>query len=107
MIKIERTGGMQCRFEDNNNLHSTTVLVRGANFKTVLDGYSQLLNEIPAELEFRVADVHHKRIIGVGGRVIQVHMKEYGVYVKFSGANEFEALGGILDADMNVLARTP
>lgn len=74
LIKIERMGAVQCRFEENN-LFSTVVHMRGVNFKTVLDGYSQLLDEIPAELEFRVADVHHKRIIGIGGRVIQVHMK--------------------------------
>lgn len=34
-------------------------------------------------------------------------MKKYGVYVKFSNAEEFATLGGYLDNDDNVVARTP
>lgn len=34
-------------------------------------------------------------------------MKKYGVYVKFSNAEEYAALGGYLDNEDNVVARTP
>ena len=34
-------------------------------------------------------------------------MKKYGVYVKFSNAEEFAAMGGNNDNDDNVVARTP
>lgn len=34
-------------------------------------------------------------------------MKKYGVYVKFSNAEEFAAMGGYNDNEDNVIARTP
>jgi hypothetical protein len=34
-------------------------------------------------------------------------MKKYGVYVKFSNAEEFAQLGGYTDNEDNVIARTP
>lgn len=66
-----------------------------------------LLEELPAEVSFHVPESYHKRIIGVGGKNIQRIMKLYGVYVKFSNAEEFAALGGYLDNEDNVVARTP
>lgn len=71
------------------------------------DGLVQLKDELPAELEFYVADQHHKKIIGIGGKNIQTIMKNYGVYVKFIGADEFRHIGGPVDQEENVLARTP
>lgn len=69
--------------------------------------HHHIQDELPAELEFAIPDLHHKRIIGVGGKNIQLIMKKYGVYVKFEGAGEFRAIGGLLDGDNNVVARTP
>lgn len=82
-----------------------------------------LQEELPAEISFHVPGIYHKRIIGVGGKNIQRIMKkvyttvlsgvpqlirtQYGVYVKFSNAEEFAALGGYLDNEDNVVARTP
>jgi len=74
---------------------------------SVLQGLSLLQEELPAEISFHVPEAYHKRIIGVGGRSIQRIMKKYGVYVKFSNAEEFAALGGYNDNDDNVVARTP
>lgn len=34
-------------------------------------------------------------------------MKKYGVYVKFSNAEEFAQVGGYIDNEDNVVARTP
>ena len=66
-----------------------------------------LQEELPAEMSFHVPEIYHKRIIGVGGKNIQRIMKKYGVYVKFSNAEEFASLGGYLDNEDNVVARTP
>jgi hypothetical protein len=72
-----------------------------------LQGLSMLQEELPAEMSFHVPEIYHKRIIGVGGKNIQRIMKKYGVYVKFSNAEEFASLGGYLDNEDNVVARTP
>lgn len=66
-----------------------------------------LQEELPAELSFHVPESYHKRIIGVGGKNIQRIMKKFGVYVKFSNAEEFAALGGYGENEDNVIARTP
>jgi hypothetical protein len=34
-------------------------------------------------------------------------MKQFGVYVKFMSNDDFKSVGGILDEDKNVIARTP
>ncbi len=62
---------------------------------------------MPAEISFFVPEAYHKRIIGVGGKNIQRIMKKYGVYVKFSNAEEFASLGGYFENIDNVIARTP
>lgn len=62
---------------------------------------------MPAEISFHVPESAHKRIIGIGGKSIQAVMKQYGVYVKFSGADEFLAYGGMLPIEDNVVVRTP
>jgi predicted PilT family ATPase len=54
---------------------------------------------MPAEIGFYIPETHHKRIIGVGGKSIQRIMKQFGVYVKFSG--------GASKDETNVIARTP
>jgi hypothetical protein len=72
-----------------------------------LQGLTMLQEELPAEVSFHVPESYHKRIIGVGGKNIQRIMKMYGVYVKFSNAEEFAQLGGYLDNEDNVVARTP
>lgn len=72
-----------------------------------MQGLGLLQEELPAEMSFHVPETYHKRIIGVGGKNIQRIMKKYGVYVKFSNADEFTALGGYIDNDDNVIARTP
>lgn len=66
-----------------------------------------LLDEMPAELSFHVPESHHKRIIGVQGKTIQAIMKDLGVYVKFSSADEHAVSGGYEENEDNVIARTP
>lgn len=100
-----QTTNVKIKFETFND-HNFLIDISGPD-SSVLQGLSLLQEELPAEISFHVPEAYHKRIIGVGGRSIQRIMKKYGVYVKFSNAEEFAALGGYNDNDDNVVARTP
>ncbi|EIN13575.1 cytoplasmic protein [Punctularia strigosozonata HHB-11173 SS5] len=103
--KIMQNTGVKIKFETFND-HNFLIDIAG-NDGNVLAGLNMLQEELPAEISFHVPESYHKRIIGVGGRSIQRIMKKYGVYVKFSNAEEFAALGGYNDNEDNVVARTP
>lgn len=103
--KIMQTTNAKIKFETFND-HNFLIDISGSD-GSVLQGLSLLQEELPAEISFHVPEAYHKRIIGVGGRSIQRIMKKFGVYVKFSNADEFAALGGYNDNDDNVVARTP
>jgi hypothetical protein len=103
--KIMQTTNVKIKFETFND-HNFLIDISGPD-GAVLQGLTLLQEELPAEISFHVPEAYHKRIIGVGGRSIQRIMKKYGVYVKFSNAEEFAALGGYNDNDDNVIARTP
>ncbi|KAF8922320.1 cytoplasmic protein [Mucidula mucida] len=97
--KIMQTTNVKIKFETFND-HNFLIDISGPD-GSVLSGLSLLQEELPAEISFHVPEAYHKRIIGVGGRSIQRIMKKYGVYVKFSNAEEFAALGGYNDNDDN------
>ncbi|KAG6911775.1 hypothetical protein DXG01_000021 [Tephrocybe rancida] len=103
--KIMQTTNVKIKFETFND-YNFLIDIAGPD-NSVLQGLSLLQEELPAEISFHVPEAYHKRIIGVGGRSIQRIMKKFGVYVKFSNAEEFAALGGYNDNDDNVVARTP
>ena len=100
-----QTTNVKIKFETFND-HNFLIDIAG-NDGSVLQGLTLLQEELPAEISFHVPESYHKRIIGVGGRSIQRIMKKYGVYVKFSNAEEFAAMGGYNDNEDNVIARTP
>ena len=103
--KIMQTTNVKIKFETFND---TNFLIDiASNDLGALQGLALLQEELPAEISFHVPEAYHKRIIGVGGKSIQRIMKKFGVYVKFSNAEEFAALGGYLDIEDNVVARTP
>lgn len=104
--KIMEGCGVRIRFEPFND-YNFLIEVHGREPEATLQGLGQLQEELPAEMSFYVPEAYHKRIIGVGGKNIQRIMKKFGVYVKFSNAEEFAALGGYIDNDDNVIARTP
>ncbi|ORX41050.1 hypothetical protein BD324DRAFT_647947 [Kockovaella imperatae] len=103
--KIMKMAGVKIKFETFND-YNFLMDVSGSNLGA-LQGLSMLQEELPAEVSFHVPEGYHKRIIGVGGKNIQRIMKLHGVYVKFSNAEEFAALGGYTDNEDNVVARTP
>ncbi|WRT70668.1 uncharacterized protein IL334_007666 [Kwoniella shivajii] len=103
--KIMKMAGVKIKFETFND-YNFLMDVSGSDLGS-LQGLSMLQEELPAEVSFHVPESYHKRIIGVGGKNIQRIMKLYGVYVKFSNAEEFAALGGYIDNEDNVVARTP
>jgi len=96
---------VKIKFETFNE-HNFLIDLSGSD-ASVIQGLTLLQEELPAEISFHVPEAYHKRIIGIGGRNIQRIMKKYGVYVKFSNAEEFAALGGYNDNEDNVVARTP
>ena len=103
--KIMQTSNVKIKFETLND-HNFNIEISGSD-GSVLQGLALLQEELPSEISFHVPESYHKRIIGVGGRSIQRIMKKYGVYVKFSNAEEFAQLGGYTDNEDNVIARTP
>jgi hypothetical protein len=94
------------RFKVSNDYNSS-IIVESNNYIKALDGLTMLQDELPAETSFYVPENYHRRIIGVAGKNIQKVMKKYGVYVKFSGAEEFNSMGGYFENEDNVVARTP
>ncbi|GAA6005062.1 uncharacterized protein JCM10292_005547 [Rhodotorula paludigena] len=103
--KIMKSANVKIKFETFND-YNFLIDVAG-NDMGALHGLTMLQEELPAEISFHVPEAYHKRIIGVGGKNIQRIMKKFGVYVKFSNAEEFAALGGYNDNEDNVVARTP
>lgn len=89
------------------NEYNSSIIVESSDYTKAFDGLAMLQDELPAETSFYVPEIYHRRIIGVAGKNIQKVMKKYGVYVKFSGAEEFAALGGYFENEDNVVARTP
>ncbi|KAJ3114313.1 hypothetical protein HDU96_002278 [Phlyctochytrium bullatum] len=106
-------------FQQINEIMGLSVSLRDAKFQVELalehkefingkkSGKINKIDEFPAEMSFYIPEAFHKRIIGVGGKNIQRIMKKYGVYVKFSNAEEFANLGGYFENMDNVIARTP
>ncbi|BEI88056.1 uncharacterized protein CcaverHIS019_0107740 [Cutaneotrichosporon cavernicola] len=103
--KIMKVCGVRIKFETFND-YNFLMDISGQDM-AALQGLSMLQEELPAEVSFHVPESYHKRIIGVGGKNIQRIMKMYGVYVKFSNAEEFAQLSGYMDNEDNVVARTP
>lgn len=103
--KIMKLAGVKIKFETFND-YNFLIDISGSNLGA-LQGLTLLHEELPAEVSFHVPETYHKRIIGVGGKNIQRIMKQFGVYVKFSNAEEFAAIGGYTDNEDNVVARTP
>jgi hypothetical protein len=104
--KIIKSSGCKITFQEYNGYNMLIDICNQYSAKA-LEGLAMLEDEIPAELSFYIPESFHKRIIGVGGKNIQRIMKKFGVYVKFSNAEEFKELGGYFENNDNVIARTP
>ncbi|KAF9107702.1 hypothetical protein BGX29_005219 [Mortierella sp. GBA35] len=104
--RIMKTTGAKIKFDQCNEYNFYVDLSSSIAAKA-MEALELLQEELPAEISFFVPETYHKRIIGVGGKNIQRIMKKFGVYVKFSNAEEFAKLGGYYDNLDNVVARTP
>ncbi|KAF9926376.1 hypothetical protein FBU30_004008 [Linnemannia zychae] len=104
--RIMKTTGAKIKFDQCNEYNFYVDLSSSIATKA-MEALELLQEELPAEISFFVPETYHKRIIGVGGKNIQRIMKKFGVYVKFSNAEEFAKLGGYYDNLDNVVARTP
>ncbi|KAJ1558642.1 hypothetical protein HK096_008442, partial [Nowakowskiella sp. JEL0078] len=105
--KITKSSNCKITFQENFNEFNMLIDIINSIPLKSLEGLLLLEDELPAEKSFYVPESFHKRIIGVGGKNIQRIMKKFGVYVKFSNAEEFAALGGYYENVDNVIARTP
>ncbi|KAI9279008.1 hypothetical protein BDA99DRAFT_493747 [Phascolomyces articulosus] len=104
--KIMKTCGVRIKFLAFNE-YNFVITIESDDTEKALEGLAMLQDELPAETSFFVPEIYHRRIIGVAGKNIQRVMKRFGVYVKFSGAEEFTSLGGYFENEHNVVARTP
>ncbi|KAG2224282.1 hypothetical protein INT45_012850 [Circinella minor] len=104
--KIMKTCGVRIKFLAFNE-YNFVITIESDDTDKALEGLTMLQDELPAETSFFVPEIYHRRIIGVAGKNIQRVMKRFGVYVKFSGAEEFTSLGGYFENEHNVVARTP
>lgn len=104
--KIMKTCGVRIKFLAFNE-YNFVITLESDDPDKALEGLRMLQDELPAEMSFFVPEIYHRRIIGVAGKNIQRVMKRFGVYVKFSGAEEFTSLGGYFENEHNVVARTP
>ncbi|KAJ3402126.1 hypothetical protein HDU80_005362 [Chytriomyces hyalinus] len=105
--KITKSCGCNIVFHEDLNEYNMVIDVMHQAYASAIEGLKMLEDELPAEMSFFIPETYHKRIIGVGGKNIQRIMKKYGVYVKFSNAEEFALLGGYHENKDNVIARTP
>lgn len=105
--KIMQTSNCKITFHERFNDFNMLIDIVNPLPARALEGLALFEDELPAEISFNVPDIHHKRIIGVGGKNIQRIMKKYGVYVKFLSAEEYQAIGGFFENEDNVIARTP
>ncbi|KAI8149708.1 hypothetical protein BJV82DRAFT_504932, partial [Fennellomyces sp. T-0311] len=104
--KIMKTCAVRIKFLAFNE-YNFVITIESDDTDKALEGLAMLQDELPAETSFFVPEIYHRRIIGVAGKNIQRVMKRFGVYVKFSGAEEFTSLGGYFENEHNVVARTP
>ena len=105
--KIFKETGCPVKISELNNESLLRIQLSSHDISTLINGAALLAQELPSEITFHIPTIHHKRIIGVGGKNIQNIMKSFGVYVKFINPDEFKLMGGSLVEELNVLARTP
>ncbi|KAI8907996.1 hypothetical protein EDD86DRAFT_247944 [Gorgonomyces haynaldii] len=105
--KIVKTSSCRIAFQETLNEYNMLIDIYSPDPSKLALGVHLLEDELPAEISFYIPETFHKRIIGVSGKNIQKIMKKFGVYVKFSNAEEYAMLGGYYDNQDNVIARTP
>lgn len=91
---------------------SICISIYSQSVPDMIESLVMVEGELPAELSFHVPEVHHKRIIGHGGKNIQKIMKTFGVYVKFLSDEDvrMKYVGDMkqqLKSWPNVLVKTP
>jgi hypothetical protein len=79
-------------FNDQNFI----VEISGSDLLDSILGLGLFEDELPTIYHFNVPESFHRQIIGVGGQTIQIIMRKFNVFVKFS--NSFELSDKALDA---------
>lgn len=79
-------------FTDQNFI----VEISGSDLMDSILGLGLFEDELPTIYNFNVPESFHRQIIGVGGQTIQIIMRKFNVFVKFS--NSFELSDKTLDS---------
>ncbi|CAI8499786.1 unnamed protein product [Pichia kudriavzevii] len=79
-------------FNDQNFI----VEISGNELMDAVVGLGLFEDELPTIFHFNVPESFHRQIIGVGGQTIQIIMRKFNVFVKFS--NSFELSDKTLDS---------
>lgn len=95
IIKIINMSQVQIKllpFNDDNFI----VEISGNDLLDSILGLGLFEDELPTIYQFNVPESFHRQIIGVGGQTIQIIMRKFNVFVKFS--NSFELSDKTLDS---------
>lgn len=76
--------------------HNFIVEISGNDLMDSILGLGLFEDELPTIFNFNVPESFHRQIIGVGGQTIQIIMRKFNVFVKFS--NSFELSDKTLDS---------
>lgn len=116
LIKIMKETGVCMSLRSLDAIHRIEFELVGDEAATLLVALDMLMGESPAELSFYLNDLHHKRLIGHGGKTIQRVMKKHAVYIKFLSPEEALEQAGpdakslpamVAERLPNVIVRTP
>ncbi|KAK9468261.1 hypothetical protein V1512DRAFT_269993 [Lipomyces arxii] len=104
--RIMNTAHVWVKFEPFNEYNFFVDLV-ASNYASALFGLQLFEEELPAELSFFIPESYHRSIIGSGGHQIQMLMRKYNVFVKFSNSYDQSSDLGAASTIDNVVVRCP
>lgn len=89
------------------NEHNFHIDISSENSLSSTTGLKLLEEEIASELAFYIPEAYHKKVIGAGGSNIQLIMRKYNVFIKFSSGFDCNPNGLTNMRSNNVLIRCP
>ncbi|KAG0670766.1 hypothetical protein C6P40_004083 [Pichia californica] len=101
IIKIINMSSVSIKLLPFND-HNFIVEISGNDLIDSILGLGLFEDELPTIYNFNVPESFHRQIIGVGGQTIQIIMRKFNVFVKFS--NSFELSDKTLDNQHNLQA---
>ncbi|CCF60636.1 hypothetical protein KAFR_0L00290 [Kazachstania africana CBS 2517] len=91
----------------NSNDTLMTISLINETFEDFSISLKKLIDELPAEVSFFIAEVYHRPIIGTGGSIIQTIMRKNNVFIQFSNSYSLPQDKLYLERYDNVIIRCP